>query len=328
MSYPSGNDIITLAEAKTLANIKSPNYDLVLTAQIPGVCRAVENYCKRHFLRNVWTQWVPWQDVLETNDWPINTVYLLGQAMDAVVIKDATNSFSFQVIQPNPQNLLAVPSLVVSSNQTFTTQVFSFATSTTLGALTMAVTAWNSSITFAYQNVAAPTVYANINTLCLRPGVGKTLVVGVDVMNVGSGSSIGSNYIISDDSDRILLSPAMLNGMRGNRAAWGNSGLGYTGSFANIDQVGGYWGPVGYSGDLLIIYDSGYDPANVPQDLKAICANILADTLTITNMPDRAMTQRAHSINFDATTFESAQIGKLIHERYASLLNPFCKMSV
>ena len=325
MNYPNPPvDIVSVAEVKGLANISTDQYDLIIQGMIPPACRGVEDFCKRRFLRNRWTQWVPWQDVLMTDSWPINSLILLGQAMDAVLITDSTNSYSFQVIQTNPQNLLAEPSFVVTSNQTLTSQTFLFATYTTLGALTTAVTAAIPAITFTYQPVASPVVYANVNTLCIRQGSGKTLTVGVDVNNIGIQHSVGNDYRISDDSDRIILTP---NQALGRYPGW-RQGTNFGAGFGNIDNLFGDWGPVNYNGDMLVIYDAGFDPSNVPQNLKMICACIVRDCLNISRLPAAGLTARLHVKNYDEYTFESAQVGKLINERYAPLLVPFMRFSV
>jgi hypothetical protein len=78
MSYPGSNELVTLAEAKSINNISDTSLDTFYTALIPVVSRTIETYCRRRFLTNTWVQWVPVNSELIVDNWPITQVITLG----------------------------------------------------------------------------------------------------------------------------------------------------------------------------------------------------------------------------------------------------------
>jgi len=320
-AYPGTNETVTITEVVALAAIKDLTNQVLLQGMIAPISRAIENYCRRRFLKHTWTQWVPMDSELQTDQWPINTVLCIGVPYNAVLITDTTSNYSFQIIQQTGTNLTAVPGMNVVNVSALTSQFFDFATYTTLGALKTAVEAACAGVTFAYQ-VVQPTInFANVNTLALRPTTGNTLIAGINYFGQNPNSSWGDVYRISDNSDRIIVNP---NFAQVSALYSGNSLGPYTTGISNIDS--GYNIDYYNDQDVLLIYDAGWTTAQVPSDLKFIVSSIIRDAFQVTKLPDAGLSISISVMNYSASTFESSKIGLLISEHYKAMLQPFMKL--
>lgn len=281
MAYPVTSEIVTLAEVKANTNISVVTYDTYISNLIPQVARSVETHCRRRFVKNTWTQWVSLNDVLITDNWPINNIMLLGVPYNVVKIVDPSNKYNFAITQTTSNNISVDPKFIATNTQTLVATEFLLATYTTLGALKTAVESalTADSVTFEYQTNTTPITFANLNTLTLRATEGKTISAGINYFNQTTSTAIGDIYRISDNSDRIILNPNFTMGGQSSNLNGGNYIGPYTTGTNNID----YGNSMGWynNSDLLIVYDAGYTTANMPQDLKWIVSNIINDIISI-----------------------------------------------
>ena len=270
MAYPVTNEIVTLAEVKALTNISVTTYDTFISALIPTICRAIENYCRRRFVKSNWTQWFPIEDEVITDNWPINNVLVVGVPYEAVLITDTSNSLNFAVTQTTSNNIQVDSKLIVTDTSALTSTEYLFSTYTTLGALKIAVEAAHATVTFTYQTVQSPIVFSTISTQAIRATVGNTLIVGCNYFEQSTSDSIGDIYRLSDDSDRLFLGSEFLN--------WCTD---YCRSY-NCNTACNY--PTTWyepSSNIMLIYNAGYTTANMPQELKWIVASIISDYMAI-----------------------------------------------
>lgn len=281
MSYPSTSEIATLAEVKGINNITASTFDTWLTANIPIVCRSVEDYCRRRFVKNNWTQWTSMDREIMTDNFPINNVLIIGTPYDLIKIDDTNNIYNFAVMQTTSNNISVDGKFVATNTSTLVSTEYLFSTYTTVGALKTAVEAALAGVTFTYQNNPTPVTFSTMSTLCIRPTFGKTLTVGVNYFDQSTNTSLGDIYRIGDNSDRIVFSP---NFMTSNKALYSGNYIGpYTTGYTNIDSSG-YSFETYNNTDMLIMYNSGYDTSNMPSTLKWVVAAILQDLMSLYDM--------------------------------------------
>jgi hypothetical protein len=142
MSYPGSTDeIVTLAEVKSLNGITVTTYDTYISSIIPVVCRAMENYCRRRFVKSNWIQWVPKENITILDNWPINNVLLIGAPYGCFTINDTNNIYTFNLTHPTSTNPNIVSKLIATNTSTLVQTEYLFSTYTTVGALKTAVEA-------------------------------------------------------------------------------------------------------------------------------------------------------------------------------------------
>jgi hypothetical protein len=213
---------------------------------------------------------------LMTDNWPINNVLLLGVPYDVVLITDTNNIYNFNVTQVTSNNIQLDAKFTATNTSTLVSTDFLFSTYLTLGTLKTAVEAALAGVTFAYQSSIPSTITAaNINTLTLRSTSGKTLYAGLNYFDLTTSNSVGDVYRISENSDRLLINPncaAVSHNLSSNQYS------NYNG-YSNIDSgsVIDWYNET----DLLVVYDSGYTTANVPQELKWVVASIISDLMAL-----------------------------------------------
>jgi hypothetical protein len=327
MAYPVTNELVTLADVKANTNISVATYDTFISNLIPQICRAIETYCRRRFVKNTWTEWHSLNNVLITDNWPINNLLLLGVPYNVVKIVDPSNKYNFTITQTTSNNISVDPKFIATNTQTLVATEFLLATYTTLGALKTAVEAalTADSVTFEYQTNNTPITFANLNTLTLRPSDGKTISAGINYFNQTTSTAIGDVYRIGDNSDRILLNPNFTIGGQ-STSLGGNYISPYTTGTNNID----YGNSIGWynNSDLLIVYDSGYTTANVPQELKFIVSSIVGDIISIYDIQGSGVykgifkSEGLGDYNYELNP--KANLADLI-EKYASQLDYFKK---
>jgi hypothetical protein len=267
---------VTLAEVKALNNISVTTYDTFISANISTVCRAIEQFCRRRFVKADWIQWAPRAEALLTDNWPINYVAMLGVAYDVILITDTSNIFNFNVTQTTSNNIEVESKLSVINTSTMVATDFLFSTYPTLGQLKTAVETAIPTVTFAYQAVPSTITIANVSCLTLRATVGKTLSAGIDYFNQSTSNGLGNIYRISDTSDRLFINPntAMVSGV--SRYATNSQ---YLMGFNNIDNISTLDWYQDY--DLMIAYNAGYTTSNMPKELKWIVSSIFADLMAL-----------------------------------------------
>ena len=319
--YPNSNELLTIAEYRTLTNTANPTtYDSFITGQIPAVARAVETYCRRRFLQNTWTQWCSINYQLIADNWPISQVFLIGVPYPCFTITDTSNNLAFSITQANPNNLNVVPKFSVVDQSALTSTDYLFATYTTVGALKTAVEAAHATVTFTYQSLPTTVTMSNVSTLTLRPTNGKTVYFGANYFNQTTSSPIGDIFRLSDNSDRIFINPNYCT-----TSSLFIGGLSYSYGYGNVDQNSSmnydYYPP----DDMLLVYQAGYITSEVPTDLKMICANILKDIVTLYDLDGSGVyrgifdSEGLGDYNYKIGT--DSNIGKLIDTKYASALD-------
>jgi len=323
MAYPGSNEIATLAEIKALDNISVVTYDTFLSANIPTICRAIENYCRRRFLKQTWGQWCTMEYELLTDNWPINNVLLLGVPYDAILITDTNNIYNFNVSQVTSNNIQVEAKFTATNTSTLVSTDFLFSTHLTLGTLKTAVEGALAGVTFAYQSSIPSTITAaNINTLTLRPTSGKTLYAGLNYFDLTTSNSVGDVYRINENSDRLLINPnyaSVTHNLSSNQYS------NYNG-YSSIDSgsVIDWYNET----DLLIVYDSGYTTALVPQELKWVVASIIRDLMSLYNLDGSGIYKGIYASeglgDYNYKLADNAQISQLLN-RYHDLLDFYKK---
>ena len=277
--YPETSEIVTLAEVKAINNIASTDttYDSYISAVIPTICRAIESYCRRRFVKANWVQWTQRERELLTDNWPINNVIMIGAPYDVALINDTTNNYNFDIVQQTSNNIEIDPKMIVSNTVSFTTTEYLFSTYTSLGSLKAAVEANTTGVTFTYQSSVPSTFTASaINTLTLRATSGKTLYAGLNIFDLTTSNSVGNVYRISDSSDRLLLNPNYAEVSRVLNTGYAGS---YSSGWSNIDS--GATLDWYQEQDTMVVYNAGYTTANMPKELKWIVASIIQDLMAL-----------------------------------------------
>ena len=325
MGYPGTNELITLAEFKSLTNTTATSYDAFLTAQIPAISRAIESYCRRRFLTNTWVQWCSVDRVLITDNWPITQVLMIGVPYICFTITDTTNTYNFSITQTTSNNLNVVPQFTVTNTSTWAVTSYPFATYTTVGALKSAVEGAIAGVTFSYGTLPTTVTMSSINTLSLRQTNGKTVYFGANYFDQTTSNPVGDVYRISDNSDRIFLNPNFYNASK----VFGNGYDYYSTGWGNIDpnnqtNLDNY-----QPDDIMLAYISGYTTADVPTDLKQVTCNILKDIVTLYDLDGSGVyrgifsSEKLGDYSYDLP--DSSMISKLITDRYADALDYYKK---
>lgn len=255
MSYPT-NAMISLAQVKAINNITDTTNDTFITAMIPVVQAAMETYCRRRFCQYQWIQWFEKEYELITDNWPINTVQLIGVPWEAFTIYDTTDLYTFSVSQANSTNLGIKSQLSSINSQTLVQTDFLFSTYTSIGALKNQVEVTLAGVTFTYATSPSLINYSNINTLTLRSITGKTVYAGINAFDIFANTSDGETYRLSDNSDRILLHDDFFDGY-----------------FGDNDPIN--------TQDVLVIYNAGYSVADMPSDLQWVIASVIQDLIAL-----------------------------------------------
>lgn len=325
MSYPNNQTIATLAEVKSYSNITSASYDTFINAYLPVIDRAIENYCRRRFLSSNWIQWVTRDKELITDNYPINNILLIGIPKDVVLITDTNNIYNFNITQTSSNNISIDGAFKATNTSTLVTTEFLFSTYTTLGALKNAVEMALVGVTFAYQANSTPLTYANLNTLSLRAGSGKTIYAGINYFDQTTSTSLGDVYRISDNSDRLVINPNLAE-----VSHLGNFGLGmYSAGYSNIDS--GYTLNYYNEYDIMVIYDAGYTTANMPQELKWIAASVIRDLMSLYDIDSsggyKGIMKQENLGDYGYSLDPNANVSQLLN-RYADQLDYFKKKCI
>jgi len=268
MAYPT-SELITTATVKAINNITVADYDTFIGTLIPYVCRSIESYCRRRFAKYTWLQWYAPNRELMLDEWPINNILLLGVPYRACILTDTSNNLTFNITQANSRNLNIASKLSVIDASALTSTDYSFGTYTTLGALKTAVEAAHATVTMSYESQPSTVTFANINTLTLRPGTGKTFYFGANYFDQADGTLVDDIYRISDNSDRLLLNNCWFDSIY-----WPDYGI-YTGYPPNIDIQSDV------SHQILVVSDCGYAQADVPSELTWVIGAIINDVMAV-----------------------------------------------
>lgn len=320
-TYPGTNELLTLAEYKSLTGTSATAYDTFLTSQIPAVSRAIETFCRRRFLSWTWTQWVPVDRELLLDSWPCTNVVLLGVPYICFTIADTSNLLNFQISQPSSSTPEVVARMTVTNTSTFAVTEFLFSAFATVGALKTAVeAAFPGVVTLTYGNLPVTTTFASVNTLTLRPTSGKTVYFGANYFDQTNSNPIGDVFRLNDLSDRLVINPNLVNtsrlfsgGYDYYSTGWGNVD---PNSSVNLD----FYQP----DDMLAVYTAGWATADVPNDLKQTVSNIIRDIVSLFDMDGSGVYKPFKSEtlgDYSYDQFDNNKLSELIESKYAKSLD-------
>ena len=319
MAYLSNStDLVTLAEVKAINNIALTTTDTFITALIPSVCRAVENYLRRRLVKQTWAQWYPVNQEVILAEWPVNNILYVGMPIQVFTVNDSTNSYTFSITQPNSRSLNVVGKFTAVNNSTLVVTDYLFSTYQTLGALKTAVETTLAPVTFTYTTNANVVSYSAINTMTLRASTGYTFDCGYNVFKI-NGVQQNQMYRLSDTSDRLIFNPNMAVTSGLYQYGFGQYSTGY----ASIDSTE----PLDWltTEDVLVIWDAGYATADVPSELKWIISSIIRDILSLYDADGNGSYKGIYKSemlgDYQYTLFPEANLSALINEKYSKSLD-------
>jgi len=322
MAYPN-SELVTLAQVKSINNITVATADTFISALIPLVCRSIESYCRRRFAKATWVQWYAPERELILDEWPINNILLLGVPYRACTLTDTSNLLTFSITQANSRQLNITSKLSVINASTLVATDYSFTTYPTLGALKTQVETDFATVIFAYDTQPTTVTFANINTLTLRPGSGKTFYFGSNYFDQNDGTLVDDIYRLSDNSDRLYLNSCWFD-----CSFWPD----YNNLYPNTEVLS-------YPNqEMLVVSDCGYAQADVPDELKWIITSIINDVVFLYGALGTGgytglyqsetlgdYTYRFWNSSNTAAGFSSSVINDLINNKYADSLDIFKK---
>ena len=290
-TYPNSVYIVTASEVRSLANIPTVITDAQINALIPSVQDAIEVFCDRRFIEWTWNSWFPYDRALLLPQYPVQEIMFLGTPVNCVQVIDNANRYSFDIKQANGANLNVIPKLSVIDCFTFVVTDFLFSTYTNVHDLVTAVAAAFPALNLTIST--SPTYdFNSMNTLSLRAGTGLNWY-GAVRQNV--------LYRIDDETSRMLIIPQNV-----------------VVQFNSLD----YWFEV----SINVVWKAGYTQALVPGTLKFVAAQVINDIINISKTGSGGILKSETITNYSYTMFDHANLGILINEKYAIMLNPYKKL--
>lgn len=285
--------LLTLAQYKSLTGTTATTNDTLISALLPAVQSQLETYCDRKFDRSTYYEWLKYNGEIELDQWPVNNILMIGTVIETGTWTDTSNTLLLN-LQRGINSQDGIAGLYVTNQYTLATTFYSFATYTTLATLKTAVEAAHATLTLAYPT--APTyTYASMSTNLLRDCTGNVMY--------GAYAQPSIQYRIEEGTRRTLIIPA---------------------NVTTYFQALNYW----LEETLFVAYNYGYDNANVPSGLQLTLSNIIKDMVNITTSSGGGLYKSQTITNYSETTWDTAQINKLITERYTADLEPFRRKSI
>lgn len=164
--------ILNLATYRTLTNTDATDgYDDYITALIPVVQSAIENYCDRHFDAANYSTWYKFDCTRKVllAEYPVNTLIFVGSPANVANLSWTTGDYTIQV-KEDRVTVIDVQSINFTSND------YLYTDNNTLADLKTEIEDDYPAIT-----VAIVSGYETLNVKLLRPGIGKTFAGAVRV---------------------------------------------------------------------------------------------------------------------------------------------------
>jgi len=274
--------LLTLAEYKTLTNTTDGTYDAYITSLLPVVQSQVEEYCDRHFDKDIYNQWffvdgeLPW---ITLPEYPVTDLLFTGVPRNVATLT-ITGNYNVEV---------KGDSVTVTNLLNYNQDTYTFDSQPTLADL-------KTEIEDDYGPQISVSLVSGYETT-----LSKFLKQG---NNLDWYAAVTEDIAIRlmDRSDRTVLVPY------------------YSYTYCFVD-------PYAYYGNILLIWQAGYLTADVPQDLKMICAMIIKDYISLAKNANLGLFKSESITNYSYTLGDIKEI-KNILGNYSLQLEAYRKKNI